>query len=104
MSDTFDVTATFDKTSYNQGDLITLTLSGKAVMTTTSTGSVGPLSITVTDANSVTTMVTVAAVPATFTIATDESVKMLPGAIVDSGTPPRNWAISANGLVATSTA
>jgi hypothetical protein len=37
MTDTFNVTAAYDKSTYNQGDTMTITISGGDVLTQTTT-------------------------------------------------------------------
>jgi hypothetical protein len=104
MTDTFSVTASYDKTQYNKGDTITVTISGNDVLTTTTTSSQasGTLTLTITAADGATTTVTVppTTVMVTTTTTTPESVKIT-GVSDTSG---RTWAIATGGLSATATA
>ncbi len=90
MTDTFNLTAAFDKATYNPGDLMTLTVSG-----TVTDGTATPVtaSIVATASDSETTTLTATATVGgqtlTYTIA-----------VTDSGN--RTWTI--NGNVATATA
>ena len=109
MSDVFSVTAKWDKTSYNSGDTITGTISGGDVLTTTTTTTttVGPVTVPVVAADGAKSTVGLPAVPVTVTTTTTtpESVVIdttVP--IIDNGTPPRTWVVSANKLSITATA
>lgn len=104
MTDTFNVTASYDKASYNQGDTMTVTISGGDVLTQT-TGSQqqsGNLTLTITAADGSVTTVSVpsATINISTTTSTPESVKIT-GVSDTSG---RNWTIAASGLSATATA
>jgi hypothetical protein len=105
MTDVFSVTAAWDKTSYNQGDTITGTISGSDVLTTTTTTTVGPVSVPVVAADGAKFKVSLPAVPVTVTTTTPESVTIdTTQPIVDSGPTPRTWVVSANKLSITATA
>jgi hypothetical protein len=109
MTDAFSVTAAWNQTSYTAGQTITATISGGDVLTTTTTSAVnvGPITIPVIAADGAQSTVTLPAVPVTVTntVATPESVVIdTSRAIVDSGTPPRTWVVSANKLSITATA
>jgi len=109
MTDTFSVTASFDKASYNAGDLITGTITGGDVLTSTTTTqqTVGPVTIPVVAADGAQSTVSVPAVQVavTSTTSTPESVVIdTTRAIVDNGPNPRNWVVSANKLSITATA
>ena len=101
-SDVFSVAASYDKTSYNQGQTITVTITGNDVLTTTTQGNAGPLALTITAADGSTTTVTLPTVPVTLTTTAIESVKIT--AIQDTGATPRPWTIAAGGLTASATA
>lgn len=96
MADTFNVTASYDKSAYNQGDTITATIAGNDVLTQQVPGTAGPLSLTLTAADGATTTFVVPSVPVTLTTTTPESVKIT--AVQDTGASPRSWTISASGL------
>lgn len=104
MSDTFNVTAAYDKTSYNSGDTMTVTISGNDVLTTTTTTQQqsGTLTLTITAADGSTSTITVPAttVNVTNTSATPQSVVI--SAVSD--TSGRAWTIASNGLSITATA
>jgi hypothetical protein len=104
MTDTFSVSAAYDKTSYNKGDTMTVTISGGDVLTQTTTTQQqsGALTLTLTAADGATTTITLPpeVVNVTSTTTTPESVKIT--GITD--TSGRTWAINANGLSATATA
>lgn len=102
MTDAWNVTATYDKPSYNQGDTITVTISGDDVLTQQVPGTAGPLTIALTAADGATTSVVVPSVPVTLTTTTPESVKIT--SVQDTGATPRTWTLSASGLTATATA
>jgi hypothetical protein len=103
MADTFNVTAALDKASYNAGDMMTLTINGGDVLTTT-TSTANPVSGTVhlVAADGVTQDVAFsgATVTTTTTNSTPESVKIT--SVSDSS--GRVWTISASGLTATAMA
>lgn len=104
MTDTFNVTAAYDKSSYNQGDTMTLTISGGDVLTQTTTTQTpsGALSVTIAAADGSTTTINVppGTVNVTTTTTTPESVKIT-GVSDSSG---RTWTIASGGLSATATA
>jgi hypothetical protein len=102
MADTFNVTAAYDKSSYNTGDTITVTISGGDVLTTTVQGQVGPLVLTITAADGVTIPLNVPQQPVSIPTSTPESVKIT--AVSDTSPTPRIWTISASGLSITATA
>jgi len=104
MTDTWSVSASYDKTSYNKGDTMTVTLSGGDVLTQTTTtpGQSGTLTVTVTAADGAKTTVTLppAAVNISTTVSTPQSVKIT-GILDSSGRP---WTIASTGLTATAIA
>lgn len=104
MTDTFNVTASFDKTTYNKGDTMTLTISGGDVLTTTTNQQVpsGTLTLTITAADGATSTITMGPVEVNtpVTTTTPESVKMT----AVSDTSGRVWTISSGGLTATAIA
>lgn len=105
MTDTFNVTAAYDKPSYNQGDTITATISGDDVLTQTFQGQIGPLAIPVVSADGAQETVNLPATTVTVTQATPESVVIdTTRPIVDSSPTPRTWTVSANKLSITATA
>lgn len=101
MADTFNVTASFDKSSYNQGDTMTLTISGDDVLITTTTTAEavsGTISLTAADGSTSTlTFPAGVTVNVTTTTTTPESVKMT--SVTDSA--GRTWTVAASGLTAT---
>lgn len=99
MSDTFNVTASYDKPSYNQGDIITVTISGDDILTQTMTGQIGPLSIPVVAADGAQGSVSLLQTTVTVTTATPESVIIdTTQPIVDTSPTPRTWTVAANKL------
>jgi hypothetical protein len=100
MPDTFNVTAAYDKASYNKGDTMTVTISGGDVLTTTSQVQSGTLSLTITAADGAVTTIPLQPVNIAVTTATPESVKIT-GAVDSTG---RVWTIGATGLTATAIA
>jgi hypothetical protein len=106
MTDVFNVTATYDKPAgYNAGDTITITISGGDVLTSTTTTTIGPVTIPIVAADGAKSTVSVPAVKATTTTTTPESVLIDTSTpIVDTGTPVRVWTVSTNKLSITSIA
>lgn len=109
MPDQFNVTATWDKPSYNKGDTITGTITGSDVLTTTTTtqGTAGPVAVPLVAADGATTTANFPAVPVTITtqVATTESVVIdTTRPITDSSPTPRTWTVSPNKLSITATA
>lgn len=105
MTDVFNVTASYDKTTYTQGQTITATISGSDVLTTTTTGQAGPLTIPVVAADGAVSTVTLGSVPVTLSIVMDESVTIdTTRPIVDTSPTPRTWTVSANKLSITAIA
>lgn len=104
MTDTWNVTASYDKSSYNQGDTMTVALSGSDVLTSTTTTQQqsGNLTLSLTAADGSVTTVEVPAVTINVTsnTSTTQTVKIT-GVSDSSG---RVWTIAANGLSATATA
>jgi hypothetical protein len=93
MADTFNLTASFDKTSYAPGDAMTLTVAG-----TVTSGSPVPISATIT---------VQAADGSTATLAASSQVAGAPEtwaitAVTD--TASRTWTVSPDGKSATATA
>lgn len=100
MADTFNVTASFDKSSYNTGDTMTLTIAGGDVLTTTSPIAIsGTINLTAAD-GSTSTLTFPAGATVNETTSTPESVKI--SSVTDSS--GRVWTVAANGLSATATA
>lgn len=105
MTDTFNVTAAWDKPSYTQGQTITGTISGGDVLTKTVVGQIGPLAVPVVAADGATFTVNLPAAQASVTTATPESVVIdTSKPIVDTSPTPRTWAVSANKLSITAIA
>ena len=104
MTDTFNVTGAYDKPSYNQGDTITVTISGGDVLTQTTTTQqqTSPVTLTLTAADGAVTQITVppTTVNVTTTTTQQESVKIT-GV---SSTDGRTWSIASSGLSVTATA
>lgn len=108
-SDVFDVTAAWSAASYTTGEDIVGTISGGDVLTqtTTTTETVGPVTVPIVAADGAQSTVSLPAVPVTVTSTstTPESVVIdTTRPIVDSGPSPRAWVVSANGLSVTATA
>lgn len=110
MTDTFNVTASYDKASYNIGDTITVTISGVDVVTTTSNTvtQAGPLQIPVVNpTDGAQSVVNIDSVPVTTTVtvaANDSVVIDTTRPIVDTSATPRTWTVSNTGLFITATA
>ena len=105
MTDTWNVSAAYDKPSYVGGDTIKVTISGNDVLTTTTTSQIGPLTIPLVAADGAKTTINVPAEQATVTVTTPESVTIDTSvAIVDTSPTPRVWTISADKLSITATA
>lgn len=103
MADSFaGVSVTFDKTSYNTGDTITMTLVGEDVLTTTQSVALsGTINLVAAD-GATTTINFPAGSTVTTTVATNESTKI--SSVADTENPARVWTPAANGLTATATA
>ncbi len=105
MTDVFNVTASYDKPSYVQGDVITVTISGNDVLTTTANGQVGPITLPIIAADGATTTITIPQETVTITVVTPESVVIdTTRPIVDSSPTPRTWVVSDNKLSISATA
>lgn len=104
MTDTFNVTATLDKTSYNTGQTMTLTITGGDVLTQTTTTQQalsGTVNLVAADgATSTIAIPSGVTVNVTSTTTTPESVKI--SSVTD--TQGRTWTVAASGLTATATA
>lgn len=104
-TDAFNVTASWNAQSYVPGNTIIGTISGNDVQTTTSTETVGPVTIPIVAADGATSTVVVPAVQVTVTTATPESVVIdTSRPIVDSGPQPRTWVVAPNLLSISATA
>jgi len=100
MADNFNsVTLAFDKATYNQGDTMTLTISGQAVSSAGSTVTEQP---TVTVVASDGTTAALQPTAASIAISTTTNLPTLIQSVNDAG--GRTWVIAANGLTATATA
>lgn len=109
MSDVFSVTAAWSQPSYTAGQTMVGTISGGDVLTqtTTTTETVGPVTVPIVAADGAQSTVSLPAVPVTVTATTTtpESVVIdTSRPIVDNGTPARTWVVSANKLSITATA
>lgn len=109
MTDTFNVTGSYDKTSYLQGQTITASISGGDVLTTTTQtqGQAGPVTVPIVAADGAQSTISFPAVPVTITntVATPESVVIdTTRPIVDTSPTPRTWTVSANKLSITAAA
>lgn len=109
MTDAFSVTAAWNQASYTTGQTMTATISGNDVLTQTTTTqtTVGPITVPIVAADGSQSTVSLPAVPVTVTTTatTPESVVIdTSRPIVDSGTPSRTWAVSADKLSITATA
>lgn len=102
MTDTFNVTAAYDKANYAQGETITATISGDDVHVVQSQGQAGPLDLTVQAQGGAQQVISVPSVAVTITTTTHESVKII--GVVDTGPTPRTWSIDASGTKVTATA
>lgn len=107
MADSFaGVSVTFDKTSYNTGDTITMTLAGEDVLTTTTTVAqalTGTINLVAADgATTSIAFPTGSTVNVTTTVATNESTKI--ASVADTENAARVWTPAANGLTATAIA
>jgi hypothetical protein len=104
MADVFNVTASYDKAAYNQGDMMTLTISGGDVLTqqVTQQQQSGQVTLTLTAADGAVSTIVIppAIINVTQTVSTPESVKIT-GVIDSSG---KIWTISSTGLSVTATA
>jgi hypothetical protein len=99
-SDQFNVTATIAPDNPKTGDTLTLTISGDDVVTTTTAGTIGPLTLALKAADGATTEITVPEVPYQLVTASHESV-VITGVTDPSG---RSWTVAQDGLTATATA
>jgi hypothetical protein len=105
MTDTFNVTASYDKPSYNQGDTITATISGGDVLTQTVQGQIGPVALPLVASDGAQDTLNLPQTTVTVTTATSESVVIdTTRPIVDTSPTPRTWTVSANKLSITATA
>ena len=68
MPDTWNVTAAYDKATYNKGDTMTVTISGSDVLTTTTPMPSGTLTLTLTAADG--SMTTIPLQPVTINVMT----------------------------------
>ncbi len=99
MTDTWNVTASYDKSTYGKGDTITATIAGGDVLTNTTTlqgqAAASNLVVTSPDGSTVST-VSLASSPVTITtlVTLAESVRITSV----SSTDGRTWTIAANGL------
>ena len=99
MTDTFNVTAAYDKPSYNQGETMTITISGDDVLTETIQSQVGPVTIPVVAADGAQSEVSVPAITVQITTVSHLSVVIdTTRPVVDSSPTPRTWAVAANNL------
>jgi len=99
-TDTWNVTAAYDKPSYNAGDTMTVTITGGDVQSVTSAQQTGALTITLKAADGATTTIQVPATTVNTTTTTPQSVQIT--SITD--TSGRQWTIAGNGLSATAKA
>lgn len=98
MTDQFNVTGSFNKLTYNQGDQMVVTISGGDVLTSTTTETATvTVSLLAADGS---TSSWVGTVPVTKTGTIPESV--LIASVTDSD--GRTWLVAANGLSASATA
>lgn len=100
MTDTWNVSAVYDKSSYTQGETMTITFTGGDVLTTTTPEQGGTVTITWTAADGSTTTVAVPPTTINVTTSTQQAVKITSV----SDTSNRVWTIAANGLSCTATA
>lgn len=106
---TFNVVATWDKTNYAPGDIMTGTISGDDVHTITTIvdETVGPVIVPVKSEDGDTWSVTLDSktIPVPHTTTTHDSVVIDTSVpIVDNGPNPLHWVVSANKLSITATA
>lgn len=100
MTDTFNVTAAYDKSSYTVGDAITATISGSDVLTNTVSGTSSAFALSATMADGSTASISMPAAAVSVITTAPESVRIT--AVND--TSGRTWAIAANGLSASAVA
>ena len=100
MTDVFNVTASYDKSQYNQGDTMTITISGGDVLTATNPTLSGTLTLTITASDGATTTISVPPTTILVTTTTPESVLLTK--VVD--TSSHIWTIGTSGLNATAVA
>lgn len=103
MSDTFNVTAAYDKESYVQGETITVAITGDNTHVEESIGQAGPIDITVqAEGSGAQHSFQIASAPVAITTTTHEAVRII--SAVDTGPTPRTWTINAEGNQITATA
>lgn len=100
MTDTFNVTAAYDKASYNVGDTIIATISGGDVLTNTVSGTSAPFALSATMADGSTAQIVMPSAAVSVITTAPESVRIT--GVSDTG--GRTWAIAANGLSASAVA
>ena len=105
MTDVFNVTGSYDKPAYNKGDTITITITGGDVLTTTTTGQIGPVAIPLVAADGATSILNIPQTTVAVTTSTPESVVIdTSKPIVDTSPTPRTWTVSSNKLSITAVA
>ena len=109
MTDTFNVTGSFDANTYTVGQTMTITISGVDVVTTTNTvtTNVGPVTIPLVANDGATSTISVGPVTATSTIvvaANDSVVIDTTQPIVDASSNTRVWTVSNTGISCSATA
>lgn len=103
MTDTWNITAAYDKALYAQGETMTLSITGDFIHEVSEVVQVGPDTLTVVSATGQTETLTIEHAEATLTHAVHEDVVIDPSnPIIDAG--GRTWTISADGKSITSVA
>lgn len=101
---TWNVSASYDKASYNSGETMTVSVSGSYVVesTTTTEQQSGSLTLTITAADGVITTVALPPVPVTVSVPTQIDVEWTVTGVSD--TSGRNWTIAPGGKSITAVA
>lgn len=102
MTDTFNVTAAYDKAIYDQGETITVAISGDNTHVVQLPGQAGPIDIMVEAESGAQQVIHMDAAPVAITETTHESVRIV--GVVDTGPSPRTWSIDPSGTHVTATA
>ena len=99
MTDTFNVTATFNQNSYTHGQTAIITISGNDVFTqnVVSNAILGPINLTILANNGVTEAITIPAVNVSITTVTNTAESVVISGVSDSNTS-HTWVIANNGL------
>jgi len=106
MTDTFNVTAAYNKPSYTAGEAIIVTIAGNNTHTGVTTTLIGPISIPlVAQPSGATSTISVPQTTGSTTATTIEAVTIdTTRPIVDTSPTPRIWTVSTNKLSITAVA